>query len=69
MAEEKYTLSVTEAAKRLGIGRNLAYEAIQRGEIPVVRVGHRLLVPVAALERLLDNAGGDDGRGTGEGDG
>lgn len=54
------TLSVTEAARRLGIGRNLCYEAIRRGEIPVVRIGSkRLLVPVIALDQLL--AGNSDG--------
>ena len=53
MDKEKLTLTVDETAKCLGIGRNSAYEAIARGEIPVVRVGKRLLVPKAALERLL----------------
>ncbi len=53
MNKEKLTLTVDEAAKCLGVGRNLAYEAIARGEIPVIRVGKRLLVPKAALELLL----------------
>ena len=53
MDKEKLTLTVDEAAKCLGIGRNSAYEAIARGEIPVVKVGKRLLVPKAALEILL----------------
>lgn len=53
MVAEKLTLTVPEAAARLGIGKNLAYEAIQRGEIPSIRVGHRLLVPVAALDQML----------------
>lgn len=53
MKEDSLTLTVTECAKRLGIGRNSAYEAVSRGEIPVIRVGKRLLVPKAALERLL----------------
>ena len=53
MMAEKLTLTVPEAAARLGIGKNLAYEAIQRGEIPSIRVGHRLLVPVAALDQML----------------
>jgi excisionase family DNA binding protein len=48
------TLSVVEAAKLLGIGRNQAYEAAHRGEIPTIKIGKRLLVPAAALERLLD---------------
>jgi len=53
MDTEKLTLTVAETARCLGIGRNSAYEAIARGEIPVVRVGKRLLVPKAALELLL----------------
>lgn len=53
MESEKLTLSVDETAKILGVGRNSAYEAIARGEIPVIRVGKRLLVPKAALEKLL----------------
>jgi len=53
MKEDTLTLTVTECAKRLGIGRNSAYEAISRGEIPVIRVGKRLLIPKAALEKML----------------
>ncbi len=46
-------MTVEEAGRRLGIGRNTAYEAVQRGEIPSIRIGRRLVVPVAALEKLL----------------
>ncbi len=49
----KQTLTVDEAARCLGVGRNSLYEAIARGEIPVIRVGKRLLVPKVALDRLL----------------
>ena len=45
-----------DAARALGLGRNATYEAIARGDIPSVRIGKRILVPVKALERLL--AGG-----------
>jgi excisionase family DNA binding protein len=48
-----WTLTVEEAAIVLRIGRNSAYEAIRRGELPSIRVGRRLLVPRLALERLL----------------
>ncbi len=47
------TATVMETAKRLGIGRNQAYAAVKRGEIPVIQIGKRLLVPLAALDRLL----------------
>jgi len=50
---EKRTYSIPEAAKVLGIGRTAAYEAARTGEIPTIRIGKRILVPVAALERLL----------------
>ncbi len=50
---EKQTVTVREAGEILGIGRNSAYAAVERGEIPVIRVGKRLVVPRAALERLL----------------
>jgi excisionase family DNA binding protein len=53
--EDKLTLSVEEAAKLLGIGRNLCYDRVKTGEIPVVKIGRRLLVPRSALEKLLDN--------------
>ena len=53
MDEDCTTLTVTEAARRLGIGRNSAYQAASRGEIPAVRVGRRVLVPVIALEQWL----------------
>ena len=53
MSDDKMTMSVLEACKMLGISKNLGYEAIRRGEIPAIRVGKRLLVPRAALERLL----------------
>jgi excisionase family DNA binding protein len=54
--EERLTYTLTEAARRLGISRALAYEAAHRGELPVCRIGRRLLVPRAALLRLLQDA-------------
>ena len=50
----RLTHTLTEAASRLGISRALAYEAAQRGELPVCRVGRRVLVPRVALLRLLE---------------
>jgi excisionase family DNA binding protein len=50
------TLSVSAAGRYLGIGRNASYEAVKRGQLPVIRIGSRLRVPVVALERMLENA-------------
>ena len=52
-AVKRATITIEEAAKRLGIGRNQAYEGARKGQIPTIRIGKRILVPVAALERLL----------------
>ena len=54
-AEERLTYTLTEAARRLGISKALAYEAANRGELPVCRIGRRMLVPRAALLRLLED--------------
>ena len=51
-------LTVEEAAVLLRIGRQSAYQAVRAGEIPTIRVGRRLLVPRARLERML--GGGDE---------
>ena len=50
---DRQTLTVEEAAALLGIGRNSAYQAIVRGELPVIRIGRRLLISKTALEGLL----------------
>ena len=50
---ERKTRTVPEAAQILGIGRTAAYEGARTGAIPTIRIGKRILVPVAALERML----------------
>jgi excisionase family DNA binding protein len=52
----RLTMTVDEVAKRLGISRPSAYEGVRVGQIPSVRIGRRLLIPVAALERMFDGA-------------
>ncbi len=53
--ERPLTLSVPEAGKRyFGIGRNAAYRAAEVGQIPVIRIGGLLRVPVIQLERMLE---------------
>ena len=41
------------AFEAIDISRSSGYDAIKRGEIPSVRIGHRLLIPTAPLLRLL----------------
>ena len=52
--QEVHTISVEEAGKRLGIGRSGAYGAAARGQIPTIKLGRRLVVPLAALQMLLE---------------
>ena len=52
--QERLCLSVPEAAKILGISRGLAYELARSGRLPALRFGRRLLIPRAALERMLN---------------
>jgi excisionase family DNA binding protein len=47
------TISVPEAGQLLGIGRDAAYDAAARGEIPVLRLGRTRRVPVPQLLALL----------------
>jgi excisionase family DNA binding protein len=51
---DRQTYQVEEVAQILGIGRTAAYEGVRRGEIPSIRVGRRLVVPRAALEKMLE---------------
>jgi excisionase family DNA binding protein len=54
MAALPATISVEQAGRVLGVSRRSAYRAAERGQIPTVRVGRRLLVPT---HRLLDLLG------------
>jgi excisionase family DNA binding protein len=57
MTDAPLTISVPEAgAKYFDLSRNAAYAAAERGEIPTVRIGRLLRVPVRALEAMLDRA-------------
>ena len=47
------TLTVPQAGRVLNLAKASAYEAAHRGELPTIRVGRRLLVPTAALRRML----------------
>jgi hypothetical protein len=47
------TIDVPRAAQILGISKNSAYAAAARGDLPTIRLLGRILVPTAALLRLL----------------
>ena len=56
-AEQPLTMTVPEAGAKLGLSRNAAYEAVARREIPSLKFGRRIVVPVAAFNRMLEAQG------------
>ena len=48
------TQTIDEAASELGIGRNQAYAAAKRGEIPTIKIGKRILVLREPFQRMLE---------------
>jgi excisionase family DNA binding protein len=55
------TLSVNQAAKVLGLSRAGTYEAVQRGDLPSLRIGRRILIPTRRLVDLLEQPPGATG--------
>lgn len=49
----KTTFKVPEVAEILRLGLCSAWSAVNRGEIPSVKIGRRVIVPRAAIERML----------------
>ena len=57
LSSSPITISVPEAGKKyFGLCRNAAYDAAARGEIPTIKIGRLLRVPVRALERMIERA-------------
>ena len=52
-------MSVEEAAQVLGIGRNGCYALVASGQLSVVRLGRRIVVPRQAIQHLLRVAATD----------
>jgi excisionase family DNA binding protein len=50
------TFTVPEAAEILRVSRWAAYAAVKKGELPVIWLGRRCIVPRRALERMLAGA-------------
>jgi excisionase family DNA binding protein len=62
VAESPLLLPVRAAAAELGIGRDTTYALIHEGRLRVLRLGRRLLVPQAELERFIERElGNGDG--------
>ncbi len=55
---DRILLRVSEAAEALSLSRSKVYEMINEGQLPVVRVGGVLRVPVAGLLALVEEQAG-----------
>ncbi len=58
-AENKMCYSVQEMAAVLGIGKNKAYNLINRADFPAVKLDGRYIIPVDALRRWLNEQAGN----------
>lgn len=58
MNEEKsatpLTYTVPEAAALIGLCKTAFYAAVRKGEVPSLKIGRRIVIPRAALDRLLN---------------
>lgn len=52
----KKTYNLPEAARELGISRNLIYRLAREGHLPVIKLGKRVMISSIALEQLLAGA-------------
>ncbi len=56
--DDPKTISVPDAGRRyFSLSRNASYDAARRGDIPTIKIGRLLRVPVMALGRKLSEAG------------
>lgn len=54
--DEHSVLTVSEAASVLRLSRAFTYDLVARGELPSVHFGRRIMIPRAAIERILDDS-------------
>jgi Helix-turn-helix domain len=46
-----------DVGKALGLSKNRTYDAARAGEIPTIKIGRCLRVPLVALNKMLEDAG------------
>lgn len=51
---ERLLLRPTEAAEAIGVGRSKVYELLASGELPSVRIGSSIRVPLDRLREWID---------------
>jgi excisionase family DNA binding protein len=51
---DRDVLKVAEVCQRLGVGKSAVYNAIRRGDIPVLKFGRRWVISRIAYEKMLE---------------
>ena len=54
LLQHHLAVSVKQAAELIGVGKNTMYAAVAAGDVPHVKVGRRILIPVSRLEQWLE---------------
>lgn len=53
---QKLTMNITELAQTMGVSKPTAYELVRRKDFPTLKIGKRIIIPVAAFQLWLTNA-------------
>jgi excisionase family DNA binding protein len=56
-SDKKATMTVAELAEYVGLGKNSTYAAVKRGDFPSLVINGRILIPRAAIDRMLEGSG------------
>ncbi len=54
--DKKSCVKVKAAAAMLGLSRNFTYDLVKQGKLPMIKFGKRMLIPRAALEKMLEGS-------------
>jgi excisionase family DNA binding protein len=54
---ERKAIDMKDAAAQLHISLPTLRKAIRRGEIPVIRYGRRVIIPIYGFQKYLERAG------------
>lgn len=52
---EPMLLKINDVMARLQIGRNQAYQLVNSGQLPVIRIGKSIRIPVDGLRRWIES--------------
>lgn len=66
MEDPRLVVTVGEAAVMLGVSRSFAYQLVRQGELRVIHLGRRKVVPKVALFELVGLSVYDDTHASGE---